>query len=247
MSEISFQVDVYLLPQKAFPTGGLYFKNKTWVKETKGMHVIIHNNYIIGFEKKTKRFRDYGLWLVDDHSSESPIGKLSWIGGTLLTSFYWSITEPSFSTKQKGILDNTRDPHFILMYICDKRLEIDGNGGWCISEDWTNSQAKLLNECGVNSFCSLPWHSYSLWRQLAIISQTLFEHLNTWARDLYFSLFRIIQNLYLCFFWECTVATAVLPKVRFLSWALPFVLLGHLSIAFDRTSCLLPSLLSSHF
>lgn len=70
------QVDLYLLPQSAFPTGGLYFKNKTWVKETKEKHVIIHNNYIIGFEKKIKRFRDYGLWLVDDHADESPLGRL---------------------------------------------------------------------------------------------------------------------------------------------------------------------------
>ncbi|KAH9616858.1 hypothetical protein KSS87_006738 [Heliosperma pusillum] len=70
------QVDMYLLPQSAFPTGGLYFKNKTWVRETKGSHVIIHNNYILGFEKKIKRFRDYGLWLADDYSSESPLGRL---------------------------------------------------------------------------------------------------------------------------------------------------------------------------
>ncbi|KAK9757877.1 hypothetical protein RND81_01G192400 [Saponaria officinalis] len=70
------QVDMYLLPQSAFPTGGLYFKNKTWVRETKGSHVIIHNNYILGFEKKIKRFRDYGLWLADDYYSESPLGKL---------------------------------------------------------------------------------------------------------------------------------------------------------------------------
>lgn len=77
----SLQVDLYLLPQAAFPTGGLYFKNKTWVKETKGMHVIIHNNYIIGFEKKTKRFRDFGFWLVDDHALESPLGRLWFIHG----------------------------------------------------------------------------------------------------------------------------------------------------------------------
>ncbi|KAJ4823973.1 UDP-D-xylose:L-fucose alpha-1,3-D-xylosyltransferase mgp4 [Turnera subulata] len=70
------QVDVYLLPQAAFPTGGLYFENKTWVEETKGKHVIIHNNWIVGFERKIKRFRDYGLWLVDDHDNESPLGKL---------------------------------------------------------------------------------------------------------------------------------------------------------------------------
>ncbi|BAT74185.1 UDP-D-xylose:L-fucose alpha-1,3-D-xylosyltransferase [Vigna angularis] len=76
LMKIAKEVDMYLLPQAAFPTGGLYFKNKTWVKETKGMHVIIHNNYIVGFEKKIKRFRDYGLWLVDDHAQESPLGTL---------------------------------------------------------------------------------------------------------------------------------------------------------------------------
>ncbi|KAG6402678.1 hypothetical protein SASPL_134880 [Salvia splendens] len=70
------QVDVYLLPQKTFPTGGLYFRNKTWARETEGMHVIIHNNYIIGFEKMTKRFRDYGLWLVDKYAAESLLGRL---------------------------------------------------------------------------------------------------------------------------------------------------------------------------
>ncbi|KAH1106989.1 hypothetical protein J1N35_010757 [Gossypium stocksii] len=69
-------VDLYLLPQAAFPTGGLYFKNQTWVQQTKGMHVIIHNNYITGFEKKIKRFQDYGLWLVDDHALDSPLGRL---------------------------------------------------------------------------------------------------------------------------------------------------------------------------
>ncbi|KAI9195377.1 hypothetical protein LWI28_014326 [Acer negundo] len=70
------QVDLYLLPQAAFPTGGLYFENKTWVEETKGMHAIVHNNYIVGFKEKLKRFHDFGLWLVDDHAKESPLGRL---------------------------------------------------------------------------------------------------------------------------------------------------------------------------
>ncbi|KAH7519531.1 hypothetical protein FEM48_Zijuj08G0047000 [Ziziphus jujuba var. spinosa] len=76
LNKTAGEVDLYLLPQAAFPTGGLYFKNQTWVQETKGRHVIIHNNYITGFEKKIKRFKDYGLWLVDDHALESPLGKL---------------------------------------------------------------------------------------------------------------------------------------------------------------------------
>ncbi|KAJ7962490.1 Glycosyltransferase [Quillaja saponaria] len=70
------EADLYLLPQAAFPPGRLFFKNKTWVKETKGKHVIIHNDYITSSEKKIKRFRQFGLWLVDDHSIESPLGKL---------------------------------------------------------------------------------------------------------------------------------------------------------------------------
>ncbi|CAL9185040.1 UDP-D-xylose:L-fucose alpha-1,3-D-xylosyltransferase MGP4 [Musa acuminata AAA Group] len=76
LNKTAGQVDLYLLPQAAFPSGGLYFKNESWVKETKGMNVIIHNNYITGFDKKIKRFKDYGLWLVDDHSHESPLGQI---------------------------------------------------------------------------------------------------------------------------------------------------------------------------
>lgn len=76
LNKTAGQVDLYLLPQAAFPTGGLYFKNPAWVQETKKSHVIIHNNYITGFEKKIKRFRDFGLWFVDDHADESPLGRI---------------------------------------------------------------------------------------------------------------------------------------------------------------------------
>ncbi|KAG7553318.1 Nucleotide-diphospho-sugar transferase [Arabidopsis thaliana x Arabidopsis arenosa] len=76
LNKTAHQVDLYLLSQVAFPTGGLYFSNGAWVKETKGKHVIIHNNYIIGYDNKMRRFHDYGLWLVDDHALESPLGKL---------------------------------------------------------------------------------------------------------------------------------------------------------------------------
>ncbi|KAL0854669.1 hypothetical protein Bca101_059821 [Brassica carinata] len=76
LNKTAHQLDLYLLPQVAFPTGGLYFKNKTWVEETKGKHAIVHNNYIIGYNNKMKRFHDFGLWLLDDHAFESPLGKL---------------------------------------------------------------------------------------------------------------------------------------------------------------------------
>lgn len=48
-----------------------------------------HNNYIPGFEKKIKCFHDYGLWLVDNYSRESPLGNLTpWacIGSCRMTS-----------------------------------------------------------------------------------------------------------------------------------------------------------------
>ncbi|XP_068640955.1 UDP-D-xylose:L-fucose alpha-1,3-D-xylosyltransferase MGP4-like [Aristolochia californica] len=76
LNKTASQVDLYLLPQAAFPSGGLYFKNQTWVQETKGLHVIIHNNYLVGFEKKIKRFCEFGLWSVDDGARESPLGRL---------------------------------------------------------------------------------------------------------------------------------------------------------------------------
>ncbi|XP_042404181.1 UDP-D-xylose:L-fucose alpha-1,3-D-xylosyltransferase 1-like [Zingiber officinale] len=70
------EMDLHLLPQAAFPSGGLYFRNADWVKRTEGMHAIVHNNYMIGFQNKIKRFKDYGLWLADDHADESPLGQI---------------------------------------------------------------------------------------------------------------------------------------------------------------------------
>ena len=46
-------MDLYLLSQAAFPTGGLYFKNETWVKETKGK--ACDNNTITTFWGLTRR------------------------------------------------------------------------------------------------------------------------------------------------------------------------------------------------
>ena len=81
------QVDVYLLPQPAFPSGGLYFKNETWRKETTGQHVIVHNNYIIGIDKKVQRFRAAGLWLVEKDAALSPLSeKGGWFSNP--TSFH---------------------------------------------------------------------------------------------------------------------------------------------------------------
>ncbi|KAG6499936.1 UDP-D-xylose:L-fucose alpha-1,3-D-xylosyltransferase-like [Zingiber officinale] len=70
------EVDLDLLPQTAFPSGGLYFRDANWVKRTQGLHAIVHNNYIVGFQNKIQRFKDYGLWLADNHTDESPLGQI---------------------------------------------------------------------------------------------------------------------------------------------------------------------------
>lgn len=69
------QVDVYLLPQVAFPSGGLYFKNHTWREETANQHVIVHNNYVVGFDQKIKRFRNHNLWFVEVDAGLSPLSE----------------------------------------------------------------------------------------------------------------------------------------------------------------------------
>ncbi|KAG6496046.1 hypothetical protein ZIOFF_043894 [Zingiber officinale] len=76
LNKTAGEVDLYLLPQAAFPSGGLYFRNGDWVERTRGLHAIVHNNYIVGLQNKIQRFKDYGLWLADNHTDESPLGQI---------------------------------------------------------------------------------------------------------------------------------------------------------------------------
>lgn len=59
----------------AFPSGGLYFKNDSWRKETENKHVIVHNNYVVGFDQKIKRFRAHNLWFVELDAGLSPLAE----------------------------------------------------------------------------------------------------------------------------------------------------------------------------
>ncbi|XP_039790370.1 uncharacterized protein LOC120656364 [Panicum virgatum] len=81
LNKTAEQVDVYLLPGCL----SLHFQPEAYISRIKHgsrtrrasmSSYIIINNYITGFEKKIKRFRDHGLWLVDDHSHESPLGRI---------------------------------------------------------------------------------------------------------------------------------------------------------------------------
>ncbi|KAG6499940.1 hypothetical protein ZIOFF_039754 [Zingiber officinale] len=76
LNKTAGEVDLYLLPQATFPPGGLYFRNGDWVERTRGLHAIVHNNYIVGLQNKIQRFKDYGLWLADNHTDESPLGRI---------------------------------------------------------------------------------------------------------------------------------------------------------------------------
>lgn len=73
LNRTASKISLYLLSQQNFPSGGLYFNNETWRKETQGKHVIVHNNYITGFEKKIHRFQDFKLWFVDDNHLNSSL------------------------------------------------------------------------------------------------------------------------------------------------------------------------------
>lgn len=51
---------VVKLPAEDFPSGNLYFKPDTKILSP----VVVHNNYIVGVDRKIERFKDYNLWLA---------------------------------------------------------------------------------------------------------------------------------------------------------------------------------------
>ena len=55
-------------PQK-FPSGALYFDAK-WRVEQEEAPAVVHNNYVVGRERKLARFKREGLWYLS--SAESP-------------------------------------------------------------------------------------------------------------------------------------------------------------------------------
>ena len=59
----SKKINLKRLDNKKFPDGNKYFDryNETERKAA----VVVHNNYIVGHDKKLTRFRKHGLWLLD--------------------------------------------------------------------------------------------------------------------------------------------------------------------------------------
>jgi len=51
------------LPSPLFPGGRDYFD--IFSEDQRNEVVAVHNNYIIGHDKKKRQFKEYGLWLAD--------------------------------------------------------------------------------------------------------------------------------------------------------------------------------------
>jgi hypothetical protein len=61
LSIIPSGIKAIKLPYFLYPVGCVYFDYKVRTDA-----LIVHNNYIVGFENKKKRFEDNGLWRIDD-------------------------------------------------------------------------------------------------------------------------------------------------------------------------------------
>eukprot|EP00037_Helgoeca_nana_P037359 m.15733 g.15733 ORF g.15733 m.15733 type:complete len:750 (+) comp8765_c0_seq1:71-2320(+) len=59
------QVSVNPLEPKLFPSGALSYMYPQWTSEQNATPVIIHNNYMVGREKKRAVFVSHGLWYID--------------------------------------------------------------------------------------------------------------------------------------------------------------------------------------
>ena len=62
IQKIAFElsVDFGVLPMKYFPNGNIYFKSMS--RQERNEVALVHNNYIVGKERKIKRFKDFHLW-----------------------------------------------------------------------------------------------------------------------------------------------------------------------------------------
>jgi len=58
------------LPLKLFVNGGLYSKEHKMTNEERELAVVVHNNYIAGYDEKLDRFKKWGLWALDDNDEK---------------------------------------------------------------------------------------------------------------------------------------------------------------------------------
>ena len=65
IQRIAFELDANyaVLPMELFPSGRLYFE--TMSNQDREKIVVLHNNFIVGKEKKITRFKNFHLWALD--------------------------------------------------------------------------------------------------------------------------------------------------------------------------------------
>ena len=65
LQRIAFELssDFGALPMKYFPSGNIYFESMSKVERDEV--VVLHNNYIVGKDRKIQRFKSFDLWAQD--------------------------------------------------------------------------------------------------------------------------------------------------------------------------------------
>ena len=90
------------LPRKEFPSGDLYFDRG----QRQGV-VVVHNNFIVGKDKKVQRFKDVGLWHRTNWQGVLHLGSPPWSRRELRTNFQDFKQHYAFANNKGGM----RLPH----------------------------------------------------------------------------------------------------------------------------------------
>jgi len=59
------RLKVDVLPYSKFPSGALFW-DMAWRRKQPSRPAVVHNNFIVGPDNKRKRFREAGMWFVDE-------------------------------------------------------------------------------------------------------------------------------------------------------------------------------------
>ena len=75
-NQVTFQKAVYetnangkILPLKVFPNGKMFFEQMQ--KSLRNKVYVVHNNFIVGKEKKIQRFKQYQLWHYNPNAGKA--------------------------------------------------------------------------------------------------------------------------------------------------------------------------------
>ena len=99
---------VAVLDPLLFPSGGIYFRTNEHQRH--GVTpALVHNNYVIGRNKKIARFKEHGLWLLEDGFKSKTLTGHSF---TTLRGLMCGLTEGNTDTLRKQYI--SKPPHIIM-------------------------------------------------------------------------------------------------------------------------------------